>query len=560
MDSFCTPSHWHKIQLLLDQVLDLPKTQQITFLKNACDGDQALFEEVHSLLICEQEAPSYFENPILPAVAVRSLINSNESSYQGLEGHDGQCGGCSEHKEQDALFGRALGTHIGPYEICEVLGRGGMGVVYRAKRLEGEFQQDVAIKLLLRVKDQEKIRRRFEQERQLLASLVHPNIANLYDGGMTDDGEPYLVMEYVSGEPIHQYCDERGYTIRQRLKLVLQVVDVLQFAHQHLIVHRDIKPHNILVTRIGHVKLLDFGIAKLLSQDKIHLDPKVHALTRTGDQLLTPGFAAPEQWMNQPVSRATDVYQLGVVLYQLLTGLSPYSSKGMPFIDRIKQVCEQSPIKPSERILSVKDNESDSDIFTLAHKRSSNLLQWHQHLKGDLDCIVLKMLRSDPVERYQTMMDVKADLQAYFELRPVSAQPITWQYQSRKFISRHRLWFFWCLCLSVLGVMYFFMILWQSKEVEIAEKSHSIEVHKAQEVSDLLTNIFNAADIDQVGSENISAKKLILQAQQKMSDQIDDTPEVSSEILKLLDDLSQGHHNSIIDKPSASLAPSPIPR
>src|SRR5918998_3356840 len=247
----------------------------------------------------------------------------------------------------------AIGRRIGAYRVVREIGRGGMGAVYLAERADGEFRQRVAVKLIKRGMDTDFILRRFRNERQILATLDHPYIARLLDGGTTDDGLPYFVMEYIEGAPLYRYSDERQLAVAERLRLFSMVCDAVNYAHQKLVIHRDIKPSNILVTPGGVPKLLDFGIAKLLNPEfagEITLDP-----TATAMRLMTPEYAAPEQVRGEPVSPATDVYSLGVLLYEILTGHRPYRLRNRSPHEMARVICEEEPPHPSVRISSPED-------------------------------------------------------------------------------------------------------------------------------------------------------------------------------------------------------------
>ncbi|HEX8719808.1 MAG TPA: protein kinase, partial [Pyrinomonadaceae bacterium] len=316
------------------------------------------------------------------------------------------------------------------------VGRGGMGAVYEAFRADGEFRQRVAVKLIKRGMDTDFILRRFRNERQILATLDHPYIARLLDGGTTDDGLPYFVMEYIEGLPVYRYSDERQLTVAERLRLFSMVCDAVNYAHQKLVIHRDIKPSNILVTPGGVPKLLDFGIAKLLNPEfagEITLDP-----TATAMRLMTPEYAAPEQVRGEPVSPATDVYSLGVLLYELLTGHRPYRLRNRSPHEVARVICEEEPPHPSVRITSPEDllpanhpggsgspgSAGDSDTLGYLYWcRGATVETLRRELAGDLDNVVMKALRKEPAERYRTADELREDIARYVEGRPVAAPP-----------------------------------------------------------------------------------------------------------------------------------------
>jgi serine/threonine protein kinase/tetratricopeptide (TPR) repeat protein len=303
-----------------------------------------------------------------------------------------------------------VGRRVGTYRISKLLGRGGMGAVYLANRDDDQFRKNVALKLLRFGTDEPGALARFRNERQILAALDHPHIAALYDGGTTDEGMPYIVMEYVDGQPLNEYCTSHQVSIQDKLVLFRSVCDAVQYAHQKLVVHRDLKPSNILVTRDGIPKLLDFGIAKLLLSPELLGDaaPK----TQTGVLIMTPEYASPEQILGQPVSTATDVYSLGVVLYELLTGKHPRTLSRYDPVTLQKEICETEPKPPS----------------TIGGAA----------LRGDLDTIVLKAMHRDAARRYRSVEQFSEDILRYLENRPVTARPDTFVYRLSRFSARNR--------------------------------------------------------------------------------------------------------------------------
>ncbi|MDX2042062.1 MAG: protein kinase [Acidobacteriota bacterium] len=378
-----TPTRWQQIDQLLESALELPADQRAAFLESACNGDGTLRREVEQLLAADESVEDFLESA--PAEAMAEVLDAK-------------------------LASSLVGSRVGPYQILRELGRGGMGVVCLAERTDQQYRQQVAIKLLWPGVNQAEIIRRFRRERQILANLHHPNIAQLFDGGTTEDGRPYFVMEHVTGQPITEYCRARQLTIAERLTLFQQFCSAVQYAHQNLVIHRDLKPGNILVTEDGTVKLLDFGIAKLLDAER-------HGLTAqptTNALMMTPEYASPEQMRGQPVTTASDVYSLGVVLYELLTGQSPYEFKDRNLPELIRVVCDEEPILPSRRA------------------GSSNL-------RGDLDGILLTALQKEPQRRYQSVQQFHDDIRRHLEGQPVQAQTITLRYRAGKFVRRNKL-------------------------------------------------------------------------------------------------------------------------
>jgi serine/threonine protein kinase len=306
---------WQQVRAVLDEAIALPADKRPAYLDNKCPNDPELRAEVDSLLRSHEQAGQEFLNS--PAVDLRSFAPDTKSSH--------------------------LGRRIGVYQIMEEIGHGGMGEVYRAVRADGQYDKQVAIKLVRVGLDTPFMVERFRHERQILASLDHPNIARLHDGGTTDEGIPYLVMELIEGTPIDQYCDEHDLDITERLQLFTQVCAAVQYAHQRLVIHRDIKPSNILVTEDRVPKLLDFGIAKIV-------DP-LGGTETTMVRPMTPEYASPEQIRGEPITTATDVYSLGVVLYRLLTGKSPYPETTRTPHEFARLICEAQPTRPSTAVL-----------------------------------------------------------------------------------------------------------------------------------------------------------------------------------------------------------------
>lgn len=323
-------------------------------------------------------------------------------------------------------------TQVGPYRTLKLLGKGGMGTVWLAERADNQFQAKVAIKLVRTDRESPEVLARFRAERQILSTLVHPNIARLFDAGVTPSGTPYLVMEYVDGIPVTEYCENHNLDIRARLRLFSRICGAVACAHRSLVVHRDIKPSNILVSPDGEPKLLDFGVARMLSPDG---DAPESGLTREGERVGTPEYSAPEQVLYQRVSTATDVYALGVLLYEMLTGTRPFRQLGSSYeLDRA--ICETGPDLPSA---------------ALANTRGTTL---NNLLRGDLDSIILMALRKDPTARYGSVEGLLADIEAYLEGFPVEAGRHAVRYRCSRFVRRHWLGLsFAAVCAALLPLL-----------------------------------------------------------------------------------------------------------
>ena len=368
---------------------------------------------------------------------------------------------------------------IGAYRIEGILGRGGMGQVYLAER-DAPFKQRVALKIMHRGLDTDDVLRRFNNERQLLAGLNHANIASVFDGGATDDGLPYFVMEYVDGRPITDFCDNRQLTIDARLALFQTVCHAVHAAHQNLIVHRDLKPANILVTDDGTVKLLDFGIAKVLSTE-----PGITSVTRAGARLLTPDYASPEQLRGESVTTASDVYALGLLLYRLLVGRSADARSqrraGMSHV----------PISsPSTALRGYDASESEQ----IAAARQTSTRQLSRALKGDLDNVVLMALRDEPGRRYGSAQAFADDIGRYRSGMPVAPHADALGYRCKKFLQRHRVSVAAGTILALAIVTFGAVTAWQASQIRNQAIELVRERDKAEQIATFLAGLFEASD------------------------------------------------------------------
>ncbi|HEX7841347.1 MAG TPA: protein kinase [Kofleriaceae bacterium] len=378
-----TAQRWQLIETLFECALELPEPERDAFLGDRCGGDPELREEVRELLA----------TALHPSGSLREAVIA----------------------EAQALASAAtaqVGRRIGPFRLLALLGEGGMGAVYLADRDDAQFHHRVAIKILPHSLGSPHAIARFRDERQILAALEHPNIVRLLDGGSTEDGLPYLVMEHIEGTTITHYARDNQLSVRARLALVRQVCAGLQYAHQNLVVHRDVKPSNILVDADGTAKILDFGIAKLLAPDAGF---EREARTRTGSAMFTPEYASPEQARGDAVSTATDVYSLGAVLYELVTGQPPHRTSGSA-LESLRLICEIDPPRPSAAAPPERRRE----------------------LTGDLDNIILKALHKESARRYAAVEQLSDDLGRFLEGRPVVARTATVGYRARKFVHRNK--------------------------------------------------------------------------------------------------------------------------
>src|SRR6202030_217259 len=341
---------------------------------------------------------------------------------------------------------RLLGTRIGPYRVISILGHGGMSTVYRGERDDSQYQQTVAIKVLQHAALHPRLRSRLHSERHILATLDHPSIARLIDSGELEDGTPYLVMEHVDGESIDVYCDSRTLFVNERIELFIEVCAAVHYAHRNLIVHRDIKASNIFVTAEGAPKLLDFGIAKLLAPESL---PHTLPVTRLQERILTPENAAPEQVLGRPITTATDTYSLGVLLYLLLTGRSPYRLLSYSQLQLERAICMDDPTRPSQMVVAKLKGENDSDRSRISDRRGLSPQRLRARLSGDLDAIIAMAMRKEPDRRYPSVEAFADDLNRHLLGQPVRARQGDWQYNAGKFLRRH--------LLAVGGVVALFM-------------------------------------------------------------------------------------------------------
>ena len=403
---------WQRLNEIFAAALEVGPEQQNALLQQACDGDEQLQREAEAILLAVRQADrsGFLKSNVFDDVA--RVLAANEIPP---------------------------GTMIGPYRVEREIGRGGMGAVYLASR-EG-FHQQVALKVIKRGMDTDAIVRRFVQERDVLASLNHPNIARLLDGGTTD-GLPFIAMEYVEGETITEFCDQHRLTINERLGLFRKVCAAVAYAHQNLVIHRDIKPSNILVAADGEPKLLDFGIAKLLSADWYGVTQE-H--TATGANLLTPEYASPEQIRGDKITTASDVYSLGALLYELLSGHRPFRFKIGSAPEMLQLISERQPPAPSTAALTREEIAQTDGATrkvlspdTVAEMRSEKPARLQRKLVGDLDNIVLMALRREPERRYSSVLQFAEDVSRHLDGLPVAARPATFAYRTSKFIERNR--------------------------------------------------------------------------------------------------------------------------
>jgi len=499
--------------------MDLSPAQRDAFVDKHCAEDPSLKQEL------------------------KSLLASDEKQTGGaLTGAIGAAAEATTRARRKEL----LGSVIGPYRLSGVLGHGGAGTVYLAERIDRQYSAQVAIKVVEGAALNAEISRRFRAERQILANLNHQNIARLIDAGETAEGYPYLVMEYVHGEPISDYCDRVKLSVEDRVQLILRVCGAVQYAHQNLVVHRDIKPANILVTPDGSPKLLDFGIAKLLDTDALAAEM---ALTRMNDRVLTPEYASPEQILGQAVTTASDVYALGIVLYELLTGLRPYKVSSASQLELERTICVIEPFKPSVAIKqsfarkaktqptvapTTLHGASTRDINNIVESRRLTPHKLAAKLGGDLDAILMRALRKEPIYRYSSVEQFAADLRRHLAREPVLARQGNWFYYTRRYARRN--------ALPVAAATAFVALLAgaainysiQNKRIAEERDIANREKKTSDAVADFMVNVFAASDPFEVQGREVTAQGLLDKSTRSIQGNLAQEPAVRARLLEAM--------------------------
>ena len=460
---------WERIEEVCWTALDVPEERRAAFLAEECGDDEELLAAVRALLGEMERDPAFLEEP---------LVELHHATPP--DGSDGS-------------------RRIGPFRVVRELGRGGMGEVYLGVREGDDFRVPVAIKIIRRGMDSDDVLERFRLERRILAGLRHPNIAQLLDGGVTDDGRPYFVMEYVDGERLRDYCDRQGHTIGRRLRLFQSICAAVQHAHQRLIVHRDLKPSNILVTTEGVPKLLDFGIAKVLTPEG---EAEALVKTRTGVRVLTPVYAAPEQLRGEEPTTSTDIYGLGILLFELLTGARPYGDETTGAMELERRILQEPPLRPS----------------TIPGRAA---------LSGDLDNIVLKALAKEPERRYSSAAAFAEDIERHLDGRPVRARAPTLRYRAERFIHRN------AAAVSLSAVVFASLVAFAA-QAQLQSRRLTEERDKAREVSGFLLETFGATGADQAAGDTVTARELLDRQSEALRTTYADRPVLQAEMMHVI--------------------------
>ena len=510
-----SPERWQQIDALYMAALEHSAEERLAFVETAAGSDRQLYDEVCKLLASEEEAADFLGDSV--SGFAQTLMSDLQSELES---------GKTDQR-------------IGPYQIVKEVGRGGMGIVYLAERDDDQFQRQVALKRIKRGMDSEEIVQRFWHERQILASLQHPNIARMYDGGLTDDGQPYLVMEYIEGHRIDRYCDTKKLSIENRLELFQTVGAAVQYAHQNLIVHRDLKPSNILVSENGSVKLLDFGVAKLLSDDA---SPARSPKTKTGIRVMTPEYASPEQVQGKPITTASDVYTLGVVLYELLTGRRPgegvlSQTGGLNGVATAIQHPSTAVTYDIER----SDKEETITPRMISASRSTTVDRLQRRLKGDIDTILLTALQQEPDRRYASAEAFVEDIKRHLAGLPIEAQPDSLTYRFGKFIRRNKMAVASAVGLVLLLVGYAVTITIQSRLI-------AQERDKAVEVTAFVRDLFEGSNPYADTNDRIDTLRIrdfLDRGAQKVEAELNSQPLIQAQMFDILGDVNRklGRYN-----------------
>lgn len=499
---------WETIHQIVDTLLTLPEDKKESYLVSTCDGDEDLVREVRNFLdhIYESEKSGFLSN----------LAGENSDLFHDLSSLHKR----SEKNDIESFIGKKVGNYL----ISDLINEGGMGKVYLGERVDGEFDQKVAIKFLSHRNVSKDIRLRFSQEKKILANLKHPNIAMLLDGGVLDNGAPYLIMEYIDGTPIDEYCNENSLNVEERLKLFKEVLSAIDFAHSNLIVHRDIKPSNILIDNSGRVKILDFGIAKLMDDDS-STDIKI---TKQGQRLWTPQFAAPEQILEKPPLIQTDIYALGTLLHLLLTNQTPFelSEKSLHEIEEV--ILNETPSSLLKSLSNIDEKEIQKN-FSVSKASLEN------KTKKDLEAIVSKAMRKDPGYRYRSISEFAEDIENFEHNFPVKARKGSTWYRVSKFYNRH---YKGLMSAGIILIIFFSTITWYTIKINNEKNIAASEANKSSIISNYLISIFNSNNpySSEAGGDgaNLSAKNLLDRGYSTINANTSIDPDIKVDLLRTI--------------------------
>lgn len=494
---------WKKLSQIFDMVLTLPPEGRTDYIQRVCGGDKELEHKIREMLAQLEESDRFFEE----------RLEKNEELIKELDS-------LIADKERDEDYYE--GKTIGRWEILELVGHGGMGRVYKVQRVdESGIKQTGALKVIHKSLLTPTHMERFRLEQHILSGLQHPNISGFVDSGITADRIPYMVMEFVEGDTILEYCDKHRLTIEQRLKLFITVCKAIQYAHKSLIVHRDLKPENILVTQEGRIKILDFGIAKLLDPD-LYENSAIE--TQPGMRMLSLEYASPEQISGSVVTTSTDIYSLGVLLNKLLTGLHPFDLSNLSFKEVEKLITEENPIPASKRFSGLAEGNKKKQ---LSADRGISSQEMIKKMGGDIDAIIYKALHKDPERRYASVEALVTDLERYESNLPVFAQPDTLTYRAGKFFRRHK------LGIAAVGMIFFVLIggivttLWQAEQARQ-------NAREAEQVSAFLAQIFEGSDPNRANDGSMTARELLDQGFERVQTELTDEPALQAQMLSMI--------------------------
>ncbi|MFK8031069.1 MAG: tetratricopeptide repeat protein [Gammaproteobacteria bacterium] len=508
---------WAQIQRIFDAVMDLNAEDRTAYVVEKCGDDESLRNQIEALMLAADSDEDM----------VSDLVRSATNNFMDEE--------------------TRLSQPIGQFKLMESIGEGGMGVVYLAKRDDHEFEQNVAIKVLHKRITNEETQRRFLAERQILADLSHPNIARLLDGGQTSDGMPYIVMEYIDGKPLVEYCDDHELSITARLKLFQQVCHAVAEAHRNLIVHRDIKSNNILVGSDGTPKLLDFGIAKVLGN---HLGELDLAQTQMHDRLLTPDSASPEQITGRAITTATDIYSLGILLYELLVGCRPFRLSYSTAGEMEHTICNEIPLPPSAALDALLEvNGGNKDLTAECRSCSPGRLQ--SQLRGEIDSIVLMALKKEPRRRYSSATEFAEDIGRFLRGEPIRAARDSRSYRLLKFVTRNRVPVaaatVFIAAVASFGIANFFQskeIAAQARDLEIQAQALVTQIETQEDMLSYLGNVFISASPEGLQKKEPSALDVLNFAEQNIEEELSGRPEIMGRLLQTIASAFKGQGES----------------